>query len=240
MERSGGHPSLKPSLNTIMKPYLPRNLLHPWLTTVMLCVLLSGVYGARAASPSSIMSDAMIAMMDVMGNMAQQYKNKGNWSQGSNISPSYGWSGLNASPWSPYGMPGGTWPGGLPLQSPIPGYGVPPMARPYTPPFLDQTPAKSVVDGIWLGQSGELVLVMYGHFRIYASADVYRDGLFQISGDKLVMYDPETDRRMAFDYVLEDGRMMLRGEDGSLMLFKQLPIPIPPYTLFSQGPATYR
>lgn len=240
MKRPGDNPNPKPSLNTIMKPHLPRNLRHTWLTTVMLSVLLSGVCGARAATPSSIMSDAMIAMMDVMGNLAQQYKSKGNWSLGSNISPYYGWSGSNASPWNPYGVPGTAWPGGLPLQSPVPGYGGPPLAGPHTPPFINRTPAKSVVDGIWLGQSGELVLVMYGHFRIYASAEVYRDGLFEISGDKLAMYDPEADRRMLFDYALENGRMMLRGEDGSLMLFKQLPIPIPPYTLFSHGPAAYR
>ncbi|MEJ2590629.1 MAG: hypothetical protein P8178_04355 [Candidatus Thiodiazotropha sp.] len=213
---------------------------HPLLTLVC-CLLLGSAGGASAASPSSIMSDAMIAMMDAMGSMAQQYKNKGNWSLGNNFSPYKGWSGMNASPWNPYGMPGG-WPGGMPMQSPIPGYGGLPLqgTTPYAPPFLDQQPAKSAVDGIWLGQSGELVLVMYGHFRIYASAEVYRDGLFEISGDKLMMYDPETDRRMIFEYALEDGRMILRGADGSMMLFKQLPIPIPPYTLFSQGPAPYR
>lgn len=223
-----------------MSPYLMRVARRP-LLGVILCALLSVAGTVSAETPSGIMSKAMIAMMDVMGNMAQQYKSKGNWSLGNNLSPYNGWSGLNASPWSPYGVPGSGWPGGMPLQSPIPGYGGLPLqgANPYASPFAEPLPAKSVVDGIWLGQSGELVLVMYGHFRIYASAEVYRDGRFEISGDKLMMYDPESDRRMIFDYALEDGRMILRGADGSLMLFKQLPIPIPPYTLFSGGHSAY-
>jgi hypothetical protein len=241
MGKSYKNPNLKRSFAIFMSQNLIR-ITHSPLPMVVLCLLLSTAGNVCAETPSGIMSKAMIAMMDVMGNLAQQYKRKGNWSLGRNRSPNSGWSGLNTNPWSPYGVPGSGWPGGMPLHSPVPGYGgLPPRgANPYAPPFFDQLPGKSIVDGIWLGQSGELVLVMYGHFRIYASAEVYRDGSFEISGDKLMMYDPESDRRMIFDYALEDGRMILRSADGSLMLFKQLPIPIPPYTLFSQGPSAYQ
>ena len=75
-------------------------------------------------------------------------------------------------------------------------------------------------------------MVMYGHFRIYASAERYRDGLFEILDDKLLMYDPRSGLRMTFDYWFEEGRMMLRSPNGTVMLFKQLPIPIPPQGLF--------
>jgi hypothetical protein len=213
---------------------------------VALCLLLSIGLGASAETPSNIMSRAMLAMMDVMGNLANQYKSKGNWSLGSGYSP-YGLSGLNSSPWSLYGAPGGLypgtgWPGGMPLQSPAPGLGVSPWQgfNPLSSPYNQQLPARSAVDGIWLGQGGELVLVMYGHFRIYASAEVYRDGLFEISGDRLVMVDPESENRMLFEYRLDEGRMILRSQSGDVMLFKQLPIPIPPQTIFSNQSLPYQ
>jgi len=122
----------------------------------------------------------------------------------------------------------------MPLQSPIPGMGgYPGSGLPLSSPMNLAKPPLSPVDGIWLGRGGEIVLVMYGHFRIYASAEVYRDGRFEILGDRLVMYDPESDRRMMFEYYLEDGRMILRNEWGDVLLFKQLPIPIPPYSLLN-------
>lgn len=217
-----------------------------WHRPALLCLLLFIGVGASADTPSNIMSKAMIAMMDVMGNMANQYKSRGNWSLGSGYSP-YGLSGLNSSPWSLYsapsgGYPGAGMPGGLPLQSPVPGFGASPwqglnpLSTPYTQPF----PNRSTVDGIWLGQGGELVLVMYGHFRIYASAEVYRDGLFEIDGDRLMMYDPESSNRMVFEYQLDEGRMILRSQSGAIMLFKQLPIPIPPQTLFFNQSLPYQ
>lgn len=234
------------SLKPIMSRY-PKRAVHRPIQLFFACTLLLVVGNLSAETPSGIMSRAMIAMMDVMGNLAHQYKGKGNWSLGNNYSPYNGWSGQSANPWRLYGAPGvftpgSGWPGGMPLQSPVPGYGGMPLQglNPYASPFIDPLPAKSAVDGIWLGQSGELVLVMYGHFRIYASAEVYRDGRFEIYDNKLLMYDPETDRRMEFDYVLDNGRMILRSETGLLMLFKQLPIPIPPTTLFSNNPSTYQ
>jgi hypothetical protein len=185
-----------------------------------------------AASPSSIMSQAMLAMMDAMGDLAYRFKNKDNWSLGNSYAP-YG---------SPYGLPGNGWSNEMPLHSPVPGLGGLPAQGgfPSASPFSQPLNRLSPVDGIWLGRGGEIVLVMYGHFRIYASAESYRDGQFEIIGDRLVMYDPDSDRRMLFDYYLENGRMMLRSESGVTLLFKQLPIPIPPYALFSNPTSGYQ
>jgi hypothetical protein len=87
------------------------------------------------------------------------------------------------------------------------------------------------VDGIWIGQGGEIVLVMYGYFRIYATAEIYRDGRYRLDGERLLMYDPASGRTQKYQYVLNNGRMMMRSADGTLLRFKQLPIPIPPYAL---------
>jgi hypothetical protein len=197
-----------------------------------------------AATPSSIMSQAMLTMMDAMGDLALRYRANGNWSLGSNYNPYsslYGISGyprnLTALPQS--GYPGTVWPRGLPLQSPVPDMdglqGVQPLASP-----IPQAPTSlSLLDGIWLGRGGEIVLVMYGHFRIYASAEIYRDGRFEIIGDRLIMYDLERGRHMMFHYYLEEGRMYLRNQTGDILLFKQLPIPIPPYSLFANPAPAY-
>jgi hypothetical protein len=196
-----------------------------------------------AASPSTIMSQAMIAMMDTMGDLAHRFKSNGNWSLGNSYSPYSSLNGLSGYPLNYYSLPGSGFPGtGLPMQSPVPGFGALPAQNglPLASPFSQPQPSLSPVDGIWVGRGGEIVLVMYGHFRIYASAEVYQDGRFEISGDRLVMYDPQSERHMVFNYYLEDGRMILRNENGTTLLFKQLPIPIPPYNLFTNPAAAYR
>ncbi|MGD8910096.1 MAG: hypothetical protein PVI92_12200 [Chromatiales bacterium] len=186
-----------------------------------------------AATPSSIMSEAMITMMDAMGDLAHRFKGTGNWSLGDSYRPNRSRYGFSRYPYNLYSLPGNGLPYGLPLQSPAPNLGGPPApgALPFNSPL--HKPSVSPVDGIWLGRAGEIVLVMYGHFRIYASTEVYRDGRFEIIGERLVMYDPESDRRMLFDYHLREGHMILRSQSGIITQFKQLPIPIPPYYFFA-------
>ena len=199
---------------------------------LILGLLLSAPGMLPAASPANIMSQAMLSMMDAMGDLAHRYKGSGNWSLGSGLSPYSSLSGFSGYPLNLYSMPGSPLSGGMPMQSPIPGTGYPAMpGLPQTGSLPQLTPPLSPVDGIWLGRGGEIVLVMYGHFRIYASAEVYQDGRFEIHGNRLIMQDLQSDRRMIFQYYLEDGRMILRNAAGDLLLFKQLPIPIPPYTL---------
>ncbi len=213
---------------------------------IMLGLLLSIPSALSAATPSTIMSQAMLAMMDAMGDLAHRFKGSSNWSLGSGYTPHsslYGLSGypLNLHSLPGGGLPGAGWPYGVPLQSPVPGLGgFPAQGGPPLNTLPYQTlPSVSPVDGIWVGRGGEIVLVMYGHFRIYASADIYRDGRFEILGDRLIMYDPESDRRMVFEYYLEDGQMLLRNEIGTSLMFKQLPSPIPPYNLFANPGSAY-
>jgi hypothetical protein len=192
--------------------------------------------GAWTESPSGIMSRAMIEMMDSLGDLAQAYKGRTNWSYGNRYSPNYSWSGIAGQPRYGYGTSGAYDQNPFytpPLQSPLPGTGnIPPLIS----PLPGDVPPQSPVDGIWIGRNGEIVLVMYGHFRIYASAETYRDGRFRISEDRLSMLDPASGRSMEFEYLLDDGRMILRNEWGDILLFKQLPIPIPPYSLIGNAP----
>lgn len=213
--------------------------------TGLLCLLLVLPASAPAETPSSIMSKVMLAMMDAMGNLALQFKNRGGGSFGSGYFP-YGLPNRYNIPralrYGPGRYPGSNWTGGVPLQSPLSGHGARPRRgmAPLSSPAYAPLSGRSPVDGIWLGQGGELVLVMYGHFRIYASAELYRDGLFEILGDKLVMYDPQGNQPIAFDYRFEEARMALRSPTGAVMLFKRLPIPISPQNLFFDPPALAR
>jgi hypothetical protein len=189
---------------------------------------------ASARSPSEIMSKAMLSMMDAMGRLAFQFKKDDGWDFSSARQPfSYQpWSLPGYSSYMP-GYPGAYMPGTSPgSMTGIPGYYLP--GQPFIPddaqaPYRSQT--ASDLDGIWVGRSGEVVLVMYGYFRVYASAEVYRDGKYRIEADRLLMHDPESGITQTYEYRLDDGRMIMRDERGNILLFKKLPIPIPPYML---------
>ena len=173
----------------------------------------------------------MLAMMDTMGDLAHQFKKGDNWNYGSGSLPYDSWQGFNSyPPRALSGYPGGYYPGTIPG----------PPAYPYgaTPYYSTKTPSE--VDGIWIGQGGEIVLVMYGYFRIYADAEIYRDGRYRIDGQRLLMHDPESGITLEYQYALDSGRMIMRGENGTLLLFKQLPIPIPPYMLLPKTDSTYQ
>lgn len=194
----------------------------------------------------------MLSMMDAMGNLAQDHNRNKRWSSGG-YQPFNSWQGMNYAPWGMYAMPGAGMPGqqqfqgvitqapatllsgqqaaqGMVQQAP----GVTTGAQQLIPSLA---PPQSPMDGIWQGQGGEIVLVMYGHFRIYANADNFRDGRYAVRDNWLVMHDPETGAEKAFEYALSEGRLVLRGEEGHLLLFRQLPIPIPPYAIFSRQAA---
>lgn len=211
-----------------------RSTFNPWIWLIpLLCMMQPEVHALT--SPSNIMSKAMIAMMDTMGQLAYRFKGDTDWDFELNSSPSSRWYGWNGSPWN---TPGRGYPGYMPpqqgLYSPYtyypPGFDGPPMQGPNSAP-PNPNSYKSIVDGIWIGRGGEIILVMYGHFRIYANAEVYRDGRYHIQGNKLLMLDPETELVQEYDYLLDSGRMIMRSESGAYLYFKQLPIPIPPYTL---------
>ncbi len=220
------------------------------------CILVIALFCptlVTAASPAEIMSKAMLSMMDAMGNLAFKFKKKDGWDFSSSSQPfnsgisPFGYQPWNIPGYSSYmpGYPGSYMPGTLPGAAPgmMPGSitGIPGAYLPgqslipgiTQPQYSYQT--ASDVDGIWVGQGGEIVLVMYGYFRIYASAEVYRDGRYRIEGDYLLMHDPESGVTQAYQYRLDEGRMIMRDEGGNFLLFKKLPVPIPTYMLLPEA-----
>lgn len=189
-----------------------------WLNNSLIWLVLllpAGLPQSHAAnSASQIMSSAMLAMMDTMGDLAHRYKRGDSWYN----------DNYRAYPYtSPYWAPP-TYPEYYPPAHPT---------GPYPAPPHYATQPGSEVDGIWIGQGGEIVLVMYGYFRVYADTETYRDGRYRIDGDLLHMHDLAHGTTQTYQYALDSGRMIMRNRQGVLLLFKQLPIPIPPQTLLS-------
>lgn len=214
------------------------------LVALLLSLWLAATAWGAGSAASRMMSQAMLSMMDAMGNLAQKFNRNQGWSSSSYLPPS-AWQGLGYAPWGMSTLPGGGIPGQQQLQGVM---GQAPAAalsgQQAAQGLLGQTlpgqaPGRSPLDGIWRGQRGEIVLVMYGMFRIYANADTYRDGRYEVQGNKLVMIDPSRGTRRSYDFALDQGRLVLRDRDGNLLLFRQLPIPVPPYSLFTgQGTAS--
>jgi hypothetical protein len=201
---------------------------------------------AAGSAASTLMSQAMLSMMDAMGNLAQQYNRNRDWSSGRGYVPPYsGWQGMGSAPWGMYSMPGS-----VPGQQQFQDYmdqapaaassaqqTLQDMAQQIPRQLQSQSgsgaPGQSGLDGIWQGRDGEIVLVMYGHVRIYADSENYRDGLYQINENWITLYDPQSGSSKNYEYALSEGRMVLRDENDQLLLYRQLPIPIPPHSLFN-------
>ena len=47
------------------------------------------------------------------------------------------------------------------------------------------------------------------------------------------MLDPVSGTARIYDFALSEGRLVLSDSDGNLLLFRQLPIPLPPYSVFT-------
>lgn len=207
---------------------MPTRLLR--LAPALPLLLAAATAHASGSAAATMMSQAMLTMMDIMGNLAQQYSSNRRWNN------SYvPFETMGGAPMAMYAMPGGI-PGQQQIQTLTEGArdGLPAITNPgQAMGGMFPAPNQSPLDGIWQGQAGEIVLVMYGHFRIYADSDHYRDGRYEINDNLLVMHDPQTGNSRSYEYAFSEGRMALRDKDGNLLLFRQLPIPIPSYSLIS-------
>lgn len=200
----------------------------------------AGAEGGRGTREA--MADAMTRMMDAMGMFRERDSDlrrprsdgkSSNWASAS--SPFSSWSGFPAM--SPFSMPGQTpWSsfplgmGGLPgMSSPwdpsgwsrqMPGFG-PGDSSPYGAPWgapYDQSP----LEGSWESPAGELLLIEGSHYRMYSGDSRYLDGRIRVEGDRLLLYNPEQENALAFEYVHQDGRLMLRDEAGQVYLYRRI------------------
>ena len=133
---------------------------------------------------------------------------------GSMMGPSMPMSQLN--PWGNTSnwMQGAPWSGGS-GWTPQPGYGS--GATPWAP----QVQA-SPLDGSWQGNTGEVLTISQGRFRIYMSRDQYREGSISVSGNYLTMTPEGMPSGRVYEFAEQQGRLALRDETGNLLLYKRL------------------
>jgi hypothetical protein len=187
------------------------------------------------------MAESMVQMMDAFSD-AYGKRRQGPASSAP-MSPSpWGGNPLSSSPWgsSPWGfspmsplsagaMPWGGAPfGGMPSPSgwaQWPGgqapWGSLPQGLPNLFPNLPPPPP-GPLDGIWLGQSGEVLVVRQGRFRIHQDPDSYREGQFRLQGDRLAMLDPESGHVVEYDMIHEQDHLALRDPRGGILLYRLL------------------
>ncbi|MEJ1470023.1 MAG: hypothetical protein RPU59_02985 [Candidatus Sedimenticola sp. (ex Thyasira tokunagai)] len=83
--------------------------------------------------------------------------------------------------------------------------------------------APSVLDGGWQGQQGTVLVINRNRFRLYLDRDTFREGeLILHDQNRLLMRDPKTGIENPFEYVESEGRLVLRSEDGQIMLFRRI------------------
>jgi hypothetical protein len=77
------------------------------------------------------------------------------------------------------------------------------------------------LDGAWEGTGGELLLIRNGMFRVYASADSYRDGHLSIDRGQLVLRDEDSGQTHRYEMQFRADQLALRDPDGQVLQFRR-------------------
>ncbi len=86
---------------------------------------------------------------------------------------------------------------------------------------------QSPLDGVWKGQGGKVLILAYGHFRIYANRDHYFDGQYRLGQKQLLIHDPKSNKTQSYEFAHNQGRLVLKGTNDQLLLFRKMPIQLP-------------
>jgi hypothetical protein len=174
---------------------------------ICLAFLMIGLFGftgsASVADSSNLrfaMANAMLKMMDAMGFLGANRAN----------------SGMGNAPWeAPAAMP---WPGVNP-QGMMENW----RENPWSPPM---NAATAGIDGAWASNSGERLTLRGGRFRLEAGSGQRIDGIFQLQGARLALYQPRLHQGWVYDYAAHEGQLVLRDAQGQLFLYRRIgPLP---------------
>ena len=139
----------------------------------------------------------------------------------------------------PYGasIPGAGWPGqsammGMPGLAGGVGAGLPStLLSPYFRqsqswmrqawPAGDPSSDPDSLEGKWRGRNGEWLVIGRGMFRLYVSRDEYVQGDERHTDRYISFRNNDNQLVKSYEYAIRDGRMVLRDEDGKLLLFKK-------------------
>jgi hypothetical protein len=134
-------------------------------------------------------------------------------------SPGGSLPGMGGAPWSG-AMPGAGWPSGMvpPVPPALPG--MPGMFQGM--PGMPQSSGarQSPLDGVWQGESGDLVTFRDGQFRLEAAGQV-AEGPFMVHENRMIAYLPQADTTRKFLYEIRGEWLVLLDESGQGLLFRR-------------------
>ncbi|MCG6860574.1 MAG: hypothetical protein LJE70_04740 [Chromatiaceae bacterium] len=171
------------------------------------------------------MADAMARMMEAMGLFDSAPVQQG--FGGAPADPMAMMGPLGSSAWGP--ALGAPWDG--PVRDPSRGFAMRDLMQQFARQMatagdsrgdrpIAWTPSR--LEGVWEGRSGELLIVQGNRFRIYSPAVQRVDGLMQIRGDRLALYNPLDQHAQAFEFAESQGRLILRDLAGQVYLYRRL------------------
>lgn len=89
----------------------------------------------------------------------------------------------------------------------------------------------SGLDGIWEGRDGGLMIIRGHRFRLQAAQGGHLEGLFQRRGDRIALYEPQSETVRAYELAEQRGRLVLRDAAGSIYLYRRLWLDEPAFAL---------
>ncbi len=194
------------------------------LCLLLLLVVLPGSGSARQGT-REVMADAMARMMEAMGlfdSAPGQRDLGGAFADPWSFQSPFGASGWGSALGTPWGGPVRDRSRASTMRELMQRFG-----RQLVPPGGsngDRSPGwePSRLEGVWEGRDGELLIVQGGRFRIYSSELQRVDGLLQIRGNRLALYNPLDRQARPFEFAERQGRLILRDPAGQLYLYRRL------------------
>lgn len=180
------------------------------------CLMLLSDAGSARPGTREVMADAMARMMEAMGLFDSAPRDPLSFG---GLLGDVDWQTLPGSPWG--GIVGGPSRssamrdmmqrfGGRMPEPGKRGADWPPGWKP------------SRLEGVWEGRDGELLIVQGNRFRIY-SRDMQRvDGLIQVRGERLALYNPLDEHAQPFEFAESQGRLVMRDLAGQIYLYRRL------------------
>ncbi|MCB1857642.1 MAG: hypothetical protein KDI63_05190 [Gammaproteobacteria bacterium] len=123
------------------------------------------------------------------------------WMYGSQMFPGSGWNSYLPGPYAPGFPTGQMWP------------------SPAAVPYVTQS---SPLNGAWLGQTGERLLIRDGRFHLSRYTRGSREGYLRILDSSRVLLTPSSGgNAVAYEYAIKDDRLVLRDPQLNLLLFRR-------------------
>jgi hypothetical protein len=80
----------------------------------------------------------------------------------------------------------------------------------------------TTLDGVWEGRDGGLLVIQGHRFRLQSARGGHVEGLIQQRGNRLALYEPASEVARPYEFIEEQGRLILRDAEGQIYLYRRL------------------